>query len=261
MEFAIKEALSRSVISGISQASINILKSGQDLDKAIEKAVTIESIPKMLKQRLDPLGYALDELNDRWEKNIAILKEGGATAAQMAEAQQLYNLELTEVKANTASASASLKDFLKSLTIGSDSPLSLRDQSDAAMAELAPWLDKINAGAAIDQDAYREAAESWLAVQRELFGSTAQYFDAFDRIQAATSKAIERVDNAQPIRTESDPFIQKTATATQASANLLEQMTEQTADVQQLLKGILAALQNGSLITANGRLYTGSKAA
>ena len=52
---------------------------------AIEKAVTIESIPKLLKARLDPLGAAIDDLNAKWAKTIATLKEGGATTAQMAD--------------------------------------------------------------------------------------------------------------------------------------------------------------------------------
>src|SRR3546814_20817943 len=84
--------LQRGVITGISAASTRIIKSGQDLQKAIEKASIIESIPKRLMQLQDPTRYAITELNTEFKEMIAILKEGGATAQQFSYAQQLYEL-------------------------------------------------------------------------------------------------------------------------------------------------------------------------
>src|SRR3546814_19898331 len=80
--------LQRGVITGISAASTRIIKSGQDLQKAIEKASIIESIPKRLMQLQDPTRYAITELNTDFQEMIAILKEGGATAPQFSDAQQ-----------------------------------------------------------------------------------------------------------------------------------------------------------------------------
>lgn len=246
--FAIKEAISRSVITGISEASKRILQSGQDMEKALEKATTIESIPKMLRQRLDPMGYGIDELNKKYADTIKVLKEGGATAQQMAEAQQLYNLELADVKKQAGSAASSLKEMRDSMLMGSSSPLSLRDQESAARTALQPYLDDIAGGKAIDQDAYRQAAETYLDIERQLKGSTADFFTEWDRIMAATEQAIAKIDNAQPIKpTTPDPFAQATATATQATASAA-QATNQT------LSDILAQLQR---MASNGNLPGG----
>lgn len=246
--YAVQAAISKGVISGISQASIKILQSGQDLSTAIQKALLIEQVPKDLKALVDPIGAAIDTLNEKFNQTVAALKEGGATADQMAQAQQLYNLELDQVKASTASASATLKDFLKTLNIGSASPLSLRDQESSAAAVLKPYLTSISAGQSIDQSGYQTAAQAYLDIERQLYGSTEQYFAAFDKIQAATSVAIAKIDNAAPIASPSDassPFPSQTAAATQTTATNTQTSNEilsQLSDLQQQTVSLLAQL-------------------
>ncbi|KEQ52152.1 hypothetical protein [Sphingobium chlorophenolicum] len=246
IEAAVRDALQDGVLGPVSEASKRLLLSGQDLDKALQKAVAIESIPKALEARLDPVGYAIDQLNEKWADTIKALQEGGATVEQMTEAQQLYALELDDVKNNTVGAAQSLKDFLSAMNAGSASPLSLREQEETAKASLTTYLDKINRGDTIDQDAYQAAAQTFLDIERQMYGSTAKYFEAFDAIQAATSTAIASIDNATPIRTSADPFIQDTATASKATASsasnietLMRQLVDQNAK-------LMAALQSNS---------------
>lgn len=256
--YAVQLSLERGVITGISQASINILKSGQDLQKAIEKATLIESIPKDLQKLTDPLGYAINEVNDKFAKIVAALKEGGASAEQMAQAQLLYNLEMADAKASTNSAAQAMKDFLKSLNVGSSSPLSLRSQAETAQAMLDPYLAQINAGQTVNQEKYLAAAQTYLDVQRQIYGSTSKYFEAFDMIQAATSKAIGTAENVTPIRTTSDPFIEQTANATKAlldpakmtaanTANLNERVDRSNQLMEQMLDQ-LSKMQSNSFI-------------
>jgi hypothetical protein len=254
VEYAIKTLLAGAVIDGISDASKNIFKStSNSVEEMVTKAGLIEAIPKSLKARLDPVGAAIDALNDKWEKTVEALREGGASAEQMAEAQRLYNLELEDVKNTTRAASANLKDFLQELNLGGASPLSLRDQEALAKAALQPFLDKIASGSSIDQEAYQDAAQKFLDIERQLYGSTAQFFAAFDEIQAATTKAIAAIDNAVPIGgTPTDPFAEKTATATQTSAQLLDQISGQlqgqSAQLDQLISAIQAAGGGGVFI-------------
>lgn len=248
IEAALRDALSDGVVQGISDASKKILQSGQDLTKALEKATLIESVPKLLKQRLDPVGYAMDEVNSRFEKIIAALKEGGASAQQMAEAQKLYNLELADAKETTNVAADSLKDFLSSLKAGSASPYSLRDQEVSARAVLDPFLSQINRGEAVDQEKYLSAAQTFLDIERQLYGSTSKYFDALNQIQAATNSAISTIDTAAPIRTVADPFIEATATASKSTA-------ASTSNMEQLMQ------QNNQLMAELIRVQGGSSAA
>lgn len=243
---AVRDALSDGVLTGISQAAQNILRSGQDLEKALSKATLIESIPKLLKQRLDPVGAAIDDVNDRFKSIISALKEGGASAEQMAEAQKLYNLELADAKTNAGQASQSLKDFLSSLKAGSGSPYSLRDQRNSAQAVLDPFLGQINRGEAIDQEKYLAAAQTFLDIERQLYGSTSQYFASLDKIQAATGSAIAAIDNATPIRTAADPFVEATANSSAAIANMTEQTNALLASLPDQIAARLSALGYGS---------------
>jgi hypothetical protein len=222
---AIESAIDKGVIEGVRESTQRLLKEGSDLQKAIEKAAKFESVFDRLDQRLDPVGFAIDQLNKEFKGLIRLFDEAGASTEEMAKLQQLYNLELEDVKTGTKSASASLKEFLDSFKVGSDSPFSLRDQEAAARAALQPFLDKIDAGQSIDQDKYLAAAESFLDVERQLNGSTGAYFRELDRIQAATNKAIATIDNATPIRTASDPFAERTASATQATAEIAAEQT------------------------------------
>ena len=239
IEAAVRDALSDGVLGGISAAAQKILQSGQDLEKALTKAAMIEAIPDALKARLDPVGFALDQLNEKWDKTWAALAAGAASAEQMAQAQQLYNMELEDVKTSTASAAQSLKDFLKAMDAGSSSPLSLRDQEQAAYGELSGYLDKINGGQSVNQDAYLSAAQTWLDIERQLYGSTAKYFEGFDMIQSATKAAIADIENVSSITTASDAFNQSTAKATESMAadtsNMVTLMQQQISYLQQLL--------------------------
>lgn len=240
---AIANALSDGAIKGISDASQRILASGKDLESAINKAVLIEAVPRNLKKLLDPVGAAIDDLNRDFKKTVDALKEGGASAEQMAQAQQLYNLQLDQVKASNASASQTLKDFQSSLKLGSNSPYSLRDQEQEALKKLQPFLDQIALGKSIDQSAYQAAANTAIDIERQIYGSTKQFFDFLDLIQGATNKAISSIDNAVPVSPAVEsPFASATATSSATTAkntatanDLLEQLSKQMETTNELL--------------------------
>ncbi len=254
--FAVQKSIEGSVITGISQASVNILKSGQDLEKAISKAVLIESIPKDLQRMLDPIGFAEAEVNKRFEKIVDALNEGGASAEQMAEAQRLYNLELADARENTPAASQALKDFLSGMKAGSSSPLSLRDQEREARTVLDPYLGQINRGEAVNQEKYLAAAQTFLDIERQLYGSTAKYFDAFSEIQDATGRAISTIDNAAPIRTSADPFIEATAKSAASTAADTSNMVALLAQTNALLAQLAANdAASGSAFIGTGRNF------
>lgn len=224
IEFALKDALSDGAITGISEASKRILKSGQDLQKAIEKALLIESIPRLLKERLDPVGAALDTLDDKFGKLADALREGQATAQQYADAEKLYNLERQDVLEQMGSGVKTLKDYMKSLEVGSNSPLSLRSQYATASADLAKYEQTIRSGGLVDQDAFTEAAQALLAVSRQTNASGEAFFADFDRIRALTQQAVGNVESgAKAPGDGSVVFIQQTATNTASLAVMAEE--------------------------------------
>ncbi|TVV75545.1 hypothetical protein [Sphingomonas solaris] len=246
VKYAIADALKDGVLTGVSAATKRLLAGDGDIDEQLAKAVQLESIPKLLKARLDPVGAAVDTVNDKFAAMVKVLDEAGASAEQRADAEKLYRLELDEAKASAKSAAASLEEFLSGLNAGSGSTLSLRDQEASAKAALDPYLAKIDAGVSIDQQAYLAAAQTFLGVERELHGSTQAFFDAQAAIQAATGKAISTIENATPISGSSaDPFVKATAAAAEKTA-AAAQTGNEIADTQtDLLRRIVEALESG----------------
>lgn len=256
IEAAMRDALQDGVIEGISAASKKILASGQDLQKAIMKASMIESIPKALKARLNPVGAALDALNEKWDKTIAALKEGGASAEQMADAEKLYRLEREDA---LKAANDNLKEFINSLNFGSSSTNSLMDQSKAARADLDKYLGNINSGnfGAVDQQKYLQSAQSFLDIQRELGGSGTGWFNSVDELRTATQKLADGLEKGSAEAAARDPFAEATASATQATADILAQQTTQLASINGYLAS-LAAGTSGASGGGGGSSFIGS---
>jgi hypothetical protein len=147
--------------------------------------------------------------------------------------------------------------------MGSNSPYSLRDQEQTAKAALAPYLAQIAGGKTIDQSKYQAAAQTYLDIERQLYGSTKAYFDALDAVQAATNKAISTIDNATPIGTSTEsPFAKATAASaattainTQTTVELLDQMSQQAALTNDLLARLTLAAGNDSSFIGSGRSF------
>jgi hypothetical protein len=257
IRFAISEALKDGVIGGISDAAKNILTSGQKLETAIEKAVAIESIHKDLQARLNPLQAALDAVDDKFKQLAATLKEGGGSAEQIAEARQLWQLEREDTIKQIGDASKGLKEYLTSLKAGPNSPLSLRDQENVAQKQLQPFIDKINAGQAIDADAFREAADLFLSVERQINGSTQAYFTQFDKITSLTGSAINLIEKSAPVAGPgTDPFANLTAQATQTAT--AAQTTNTMLETTNALLGQVRDALGNQTITINGETYIAS---
>ncbi|MBN8843251.1 MAG: hypothetical protein J0H88_08380 [Sphingomonadales bacterium] len=248
---AVRDALSDGAIRGISAAAQRILQSGGDLQKAIEKASMIESIPNLLKSRLNPLGAALDDLNEKWDKTIAALKEGAATAEQMADAEKLYQLERDEIM---KAANDNLREFINGLNFGPSSALSLRDQETNARANLQPYLDAINRGdiAGIDRDKYLAAADSFLQISRSLNGSTSGYFANVDELRTATQALLDQSESQSKAAEARDPFVEATAKNT---ADIAAILNNQTGLLMQIVNGGGIVIGDDSGFIGNPRSF------
>lgn len=277
IRFAISDLIKDGVITGISQASQNLLSKGGNIDQQVEKALLIEQIPKLLRQRTDPLGAALDELADKFKRVNDALVEGSASAEQFAQARQLWELEKADAIASVGAASQSLKDFLASLQAGSNSPLSLREQREEAERQLQPFLAQISAAEAaraevdrlrgsgasaadiaaaeerartaassINQDGFTQASQLLLSISRQSNASSGAFFSDFDRIRALTGQAIGFVDQATVRGTDTrDPFARETAANTKDAAIILAEQSAEIRAQGETLRQIAAALSGG----------------
>ena len=169
---------------------------------------------------------------------------------------------MDDLKKQYSQSADVLKQFRDSLNFGSSSPLALRDQEGAARAALQPYLNQINSGQSVDQQAYQQAAQSYLDIERQLYGSTSSFFRAFDEIQASTSKAIAAIDNATPILTGDSPFVRATADAAKATADSTKtsaQILAQQTDFLAKLPNIEALLTRiaGNAVASTGFISSG----
>lgn len=234
--FAIQDLLTDGVLTGISQASQNLLKSGGDIEKQIEKALLIESVPKLLKQRLDPLGAALDEIDEQFQNLADALREGGATAQQFADAERLYNLEREAAAEQFGQSATQLQEYLDSLAFGSNSPLSVRSQLASARDSFSQFEQAILAGETVDVNAFTSSAQTLLGLSRQANASSSGFFADFDRIRDLTQMAIENVDSGA-LQDGSVVFAQQTAANTRAQAQMQEDTNALLRDIRDRLPG------------------------
>ena len=192
LQAAIADAISDGAITGISQAAQNILKAGGDLQKAIEKAALIQSIPRQLKQMTDPVGYAIDELNREFTKVVDALQLGSASAAEYADAEKLYNLKRAEaIRQASEQVMGSLKSLYEDLTIGNEA-FSLRDRLTSAYSKYNPLAQRVTAGDSTAYSEFADAARGLLDLERQLNGSQGGYFDLLNSITSLSKSEMDR---------------------------------------------------------------------
>lgn len=239
---AIRDALTDGAARGISQAAQNILRSGKDLQTAVEKAALIESIPRRLLQRLDPVRYAVEELNKEYVRTIAVLKEGGATAAQFADAQKLYELERADaIKQATAQAASAIDQFLKDMVGGSNSPLNKLDTYQNAATALNAFKADIAGGKIVDQNDLLSAARNFEDASRNLNGSSEAFFADFNALRDLLTKARDNAGITNVTTLPASPFSQD-ASVEAAIASLNQSNVAATRDQTSQIVGAINEL-------------------
>lgn len=254
LSFAVREAVADGAFVGLSDAGKRLLQNPGDLQAQIAKAVSFQNVFKDLKAINDPVGAALDGVNSEFRKLIDVFKEAGASASEFASLEELYGKRRAEaVQDANDRILSSLKGLKSSLTIGSDF-YSLRDRQSSALAAYNPLKARVQAGDATAFDAFSEAAQALLDIERQISGSTAGFFARADEVRALTDQAIagKQALTDQAIASDS-PFAQL-ATQQQATANAIDAQTN----------ALIAALESQlgtRLDNINANLIASSRAA
>lgn len=201
---AIRDAIKDGAILGMRAATNRLLQGGTDLDAQIQKAVDFESIFARLKGFKDPVGAAMDVLDKEFSRLKKIAEEAGEG---MVELEELYGLERSKLLREIAERdTASLKGLLASLTTG-DSGLSLRERQANAVAAYQPLEARVLAGDRTAYDAYAEAAQTLLDIERQLYGSQSQYFQRHQSIRELTQRTIDQQTDLAALAANRDtPF-------------------------------------------------------
>jgi hypothetical protein len=245
--YAIKNAIEDGAIKGMRQSTINIIKAGKDLDAALSDAVDWENAFKELAKYKDPIGSALDDLDEEFEKLIAIGKAGSASAEEMAQLEELYGIKRNEIiKEQAESLVGSLKSLLSDLTTG-DNGLSLRDRRNAALSEYDALAARVQAGDTTAYDDYTDAAQTLLGIERDLYGSQQEYFDRLNEVIDLTKTRIDAETNVVSINENRDSPFDSTGAVKSSIDTVNDTLTSQLTAVNQNI---------GTLINLWGQVVT-----
>lgn len=204
---AVLDLVQDGVIVGLKQGTANLLRTGKDLDAAIAKAQDFESVFTSLKERIDPVGAALDALDLKFGRLSRIFGEAGASADDLAKLEQLYGLErAAAIKSASEQMTGSLRSLIDDLTVNSDAR-SLRERLSIAQAKYDPLAARVAAGDATAYDDFAEAARTLEQLKRAVFGSTTDYFAAADSILSLATSARDRQQGLVDAATGRPPLL------------------------------------------------------
>lgn len=259
IRFAILDALQDGAIAGIREGTKRLLQAGQDLDKAVQKALSFEQVFKDLRASEDPVGAAIDTLNAKFTNLRKVFDEAGASAEERAQLERLYGFERAEaIEQATQAMTSALRGLMSDLTTG-DNGRSLRDRIAAAREAYDPLAARVAAEEKVDYDKFAEAARTALDLTRQIEGSGTAYFDFLDSVTALTGKALAGQDNLISLATSKDtPF--GTPGAAQGTAEpIVSAVDKQTDAIVAALNGQLGAVNdNLGALLQQGRAAAGS---
>lgn len=189
---AIAEAIRDGAIKGLSATAERILKSTPDIDAAIEKILDFKSVFDRLRAYKDPVGAAIDDLDKEFGRLRSIFQSAGASAAEYAQLEELYGIERAKaVKEASERISGSMRSLLEELNIG-DSGLSLRDRQRNAEVDYDALSARVRGGDVTAYDDFAQRARDLLDIERQLYGSTQQYFQRFNEVRGLSQDVLDQ---------------------------------------------------------------------
>jgi hypothetical protein len=254
---AVLDLIQDGVITGLRAAEQNLLRAGNDIEKALRDVLTFRSVFDRLQEIKDPLGFAIGQLNREFEGLIDLFERAGASTEEFASLEELYNLERARaIEEATDRVVGSLRQLLNDLTIG-DSGLSLRSRRNNALGQFNGLAARVAAGDSSAFDEFADISQQLLDIERQLFGSTQSYFDRLAQITTLTEQAIADQTNVTSIGAGApSPFDDRASVARAVEAASSEQVGWLRA-INDNLIALNPALRNGTSSVSGGGRSTG----
>ncbi len=251
IEFAIKTALQKGVLTGITDFSKRVLSAAQDLDRAVTLATKYENIVKELARIDDPIGAPLAELNSEFRKLREEMVANSATAAELANVDRYYMIQRENMLKDQLSDLKSFRDKL----MGEGSGLSTKSRLDSKLAEFANYESALASGKSVDTSAMTTLGSDIWDMTKDIYGTaTAQSQNIRNRLLDATDSATKYAENIYA--QNSTGVVEAVDSQTQLIAEQLKQQQIGNSLTEQLLEAIergqnITALWNGSAV--NGK--------
>lgn len=197
--FAVRDLIQDGVITGLRASEQRLLRAGSDIEEALRDVLTFRSVFDQLDQIRDPVGAAVRSLNREFEGLIDLFGRAGASADELGDLEELYDIRRAQaIEDATSQIAGSLRQLLDDLQIG-DSGLSLRSRRGNALGQFDALAARVAAGDSTAFDDFADISQQLLDIERQLFGSTQSYFDRLAQITALTETAIADQTNVTSI--------------------------------------------------------------
>lgn len=249
VSYAIKQALSDGILTGLSDFSERLLKSAQDVDDAVDLASNYEKLLSNLEAFDNPLKAAVEAITKPLDSLITRMTDAGATTTELANAERYRQLQLDAVLKDQLSSLTDLKKFLTGEGSGKTGLARLTDD----LSEFQQYKSDIGAGKTIDKDAFSSLAQEINNLAGSVYGtSTSQFASINSMLLDATNGAIDSVTNefndltAQAIKTQTDTLSAQLA----VNNDLLAQQLAATQAMAASLGVSVGSVASG----ANGKL-------
>ncbi|WP_419827656.1 hypothetical protein [Sphingomonas sp.] len=102
--YAVQSVIQQGAITGLSAAEQTLLKGKGDLQTQLQKVMSFKGVFDELKQKTDPVGYAMDQIATKFAGLQKVFQEAGASADDYAKLQQLRGIEEKEAQAQAQQA-------------------------------------------------------------------------------------------------------------------------------------------------------------
>ena len=199
VRYAAMLLIERGVIAGIKASEQRLLQAGKTLEDGLRDVLDFRGVFDRLREIRDPVGFAVERLNREFERLIDLFNRAGASAEELRDLRDLYDLERARaIEEASNRVIGSLRSLLNELTIG-NSGLSLRSRQQNALAQFDTLAARVAAGDTSAFDDFADISKQLLDIERQLFGSTQSYFDRLAQITALTEKAVADQTNITSI--------------------------------------------------------------
>lgn len=214
---AIRAALAKGAVEGLSDAVRRALGSSSDIDKAVANAVSVQNLERLIEGVTDPFRSAFRDFERQAKERLKTARQFGFDVLQIEKINADERKKLVE--AQLESATGSVKRLLDELKFGSGAEGSIIDQRNALLVEQARLQGLAANGDLSAVDRLAQISSQLLDVSKEAFGSAGLF--ASDR--GSTTSLLEQLlaDTEARIR-ESSEAAQKAAGTDQTAAQLGE---------------------------------------
>jgi len=181
IEFAVKTAISKGVFTGLSKGVADAISSGAaTVEQAAEFMTSRKDVDRQVKALTDPVGAAIDELDDRFNALRAQYKTFGEDTTNLEKLYQDQRLKtIQEATSKELDTIRSFRDELRGGSLGNRSlseQVSFQDRAFSAIEQAKA------SGQKVSYDDVNSVGRALLDATRELEGNTPAYQAQVDRV-------------------------------------------------------------------------------